>query len=134
MKKLLSAALALLMALSMLTACGSGDTVPEEASGGSEDEVLTLRTCTQSPDTNINTIVTRYFAERVSELSEGKMEIEVYINAELGSEQSVMEQVLTGTLEMAPISTSLLANVVPETGIYSLPFLFPTMELSLIHI
>ena len=29
---------------------------------------------------------------------------------------------------MAPISTSLLANVVPETGIYSLPFLFPTME------
>ena len=79
MKKLLSAALALLMALSMLTACGSGDTVPEEASGGSEDEVLTLRTCTQSPDTNINTIVTRYFAERVSELSEGKMEIEVYI-------------------------------------------------------
>ena len=131
MKKLLSITLIFVM-MSMLTACGSrgSDNASTANPSGNTagDEVVTLRTCTQSPATNINTIVTRYFADRVSELSDGKMEIEVYINAELGSEQSVMEQVLTGTLEMAPISTSLLTNVVPEPGIYSLPFLFPTME------
>lgn len=131
MKKLLGITLIFVM-MSMLTACGSRGSDNASTANPSDntagDEVVTLRTCTQSPDTNINTIVTRYFADRVSELSDGKMEIEVYINAELGSEQSVMEQVLTGTLEMAPISTSLLTNVVPETGIYSLPFLFPTME------
>lgn len=134
MKKFFSIALALVMILSLAAGCGGTKPAPADTSGGGtpvetpSDDVLVLRTCTQNPDTSITTIVTRYFAERVAALSEGKMEIEVYINAEFGSEQSVMEQVMTGTLEMAPISTSVLANVVPEVGIYNLPFLYPSME------
>lgn len=137
MKKTLSIALALVMILSLFAGCGKTETpaantpaeTPAEAPAAApSDDVLVLRTCTQNPDTSITTIVTKYFAKRVSELSEGKMQIDVYINAELGSEQSVMEQVMTGTLDMAPISSSLLANVVPEFGIYNLPFLYPSME------
>ena len=122
MKKTLSIALALVMILSLFAGCGKTETpaantpaeTPAEAPAAApSDDVLVLRTCTQNPDTSITTIVTKYFAKRVSELSEGRMQIDVYINAELGSEQSVMEQVMTGTLDMAPISSSLLANVVP---------------------
>lgn len=132
MKRTFSIVLALVMLLCAFTACGTvpaADAPDSNAEAGDSDgAVLTLRTCTQNPETSITTIITRYFADRVSELSEGTMEIEVYINAEFGSEQSVMEQVMTGTLEMAPISTSVLANVVPECGIYTLPFMFPSME------
>ena len=135
MKKTISIVLALVMILSLFASCGQTEkpaaTTPDTSAPSADapsDDVVVLRTCTQNPETSITTIVTRYFAKRVEEISEGKMKIDVYINAEFGSEQSVMEQVMTGTLEMAPISTSVLANVVPEVGIYSLPFLFPNME------
>lgn len=137
MKKRISFFLAFVMLLSLLTGCGGGqkpatspanpattETKKEEAKTDATAEARVFRLATQNPETNPTTIVMREFARMVEEKSNGTMKIEIYPDAQLGSEENVMQQVLTGTLDMAPISSPVLGNVVPEAGIFAFPFLF----------
>ncbi len=62
------------------------------------------------------------FAERVSELTSGKVKVEVFPNAQLGSETQTLEGLQTGTIDLGIISV--WANVVQPGRVFDLPFLF----------
>jgi hypothetical protein len=66
-----------------------------------------------------------HFATYVSEHTAGKFTFKVFPLGQLGGERSMAEQVQTGTLPMAAITTAVLSNFVPEIGVVDLPFLFP---------
>lgn len=65
-----------------------------------------------------------FLAERVAELTDGRVEVRVFHGGELGSAPDVIEAVQLGTLEMATATMGVMANFVPEFDIVSLPFLF----------
>ncbi|MFP4374459.1 MAG: TRAP transporter substrate-binding protein [Spirochaetaceae bacterium] len=68
------------------------------------------------------------FEELVEERTDGKISIEIFPNAELGDERTLLESMQIGTVEMGVITNGPVANFVEEIAVFELPFLFPTPE------
>lgn len=60
----------------------------------------------------------------VAEKSGGKLKIQGFWNAQLGSDQQAVQAVRSGTLDIVVASTSPLVGLVPQLGVFDLPFLF----------
>jgi len=60
----------------------------------------------------------------ISERSKGRHSIKVYGNSALGSEKDTIEQVRIGALDMIRINVAPMNNVVPETMVPTMPFVF----------
>ena len=68
------------------------------------------------------------FAKYVEEHTNGAIKINVFPMSQLGPEMSMTEQVQSGTLDMATITTAVLENFVPQAAVLDLPFVFPNRQ------
>ncbi len=66
----------------------------------------------------------KYMAELVKERTGGKIEIRVYPDSVLGSENSVMEQMVYGGIDMSRFSLGTLSQFFPELWTLQLPYLY----------
>lgn len=62
-----------------------------------------------------------FFAEKVKELSGGRMQVEVFADALLGTEDALLSNIQTGALEMGNFSST-FANLVRRAGIFDFPY------------
>jgi len=62
--------------------------------------------------------------EVVEERTEGRYVFRHFPSSGLGGEREVIEGVQLGTIEATIVSSGTLANFVPETGVFDIPFLF----------
>ncbi|MBU2886710.1 TRAP transporter substrate-binding protein [Gilvimarinus agarilyticus] len=65
-----------------------------------------------------------HFAERLRQYSKGEMEVELYPSGQLGSERELIELIQIGSIDMTKVSASSLEPFIPETKIFSTPYLF----------
>ena len=65
------------------------------------------------------------FAAYVKEKTDGRIDIATFPAGQLGGERSMAEQVQSGTLQIATITTAVMQNFVPQSAVMDLPFLFP---------
>ncbi len=70
----------------------------------------------------------KYMAELVKERTGGKIEIRVYPDSVLGSENSVMEQMVYGGIDMSRFSLGTLSHFFPELWTLQLPYLYTDSE------
>lgn len=70
----------------------------------------------------------RHVGKLVAERTNGRLGIKVYPNGALGTEKDTIEQLKIGGLEMMRINVAPLNNVVPETMVTALPFIFRSTE------
>ncbi|WP_299233056.1 TRAP transporter substrate-binding protein [uncultured Halomonas sp.] len=68
------------------------------------------------------------FEELVEERTAGKLDIELYPNATLGDERTLLEGMQIGTVDMGVITNGPVANFLEEMAVFELPFLFPSPE------
>ena len=68
------------------------------------------------------------FARIVNQKSNGRVEVLIYPNNQLGNEKEMIEGLLLGTLDIAVPSNGVVTNFVPRLGIFDLPFLFRSRE------
>jgi len=73
-------------------------------------------------------IAAERFQKLVSEHTNGAVTIEIYPNASLGDERTLLEGMQIGTVDMGVITNGPVANFVDEFSVFELPFLFPTSE------
>jgi tripartite ATP-independent transporter DctP family solute receptor len=66
----------------------------------------------------------RYMGQLLAERSGGKLGVKVFPNGALGGERDTVEQLKIGGLDMMRINVAPLNNVVPETIVPALPFIF----------
>lgn len=78
---------------------------------------------TGAPNHHYQTIATK-FADRVSELTNGDVKIEVFPSDQLGKQLEITEGVMIGTHDICQTSDTILSNWIPEFGIGNLPFIF----------
>lgn len=128
-----AAFLAILLALSLiLSACGgsspSTEDKPADQAGGSEPaaaQPVTLKFAHAGSETHQYHIAATKFKELVEQKTEGSVKIEIYPNAQLGSEREEAEGVRIGTIDLATVSADgMMANWVPELSVFAVPFLF----------
>jgi len=83
---------------------------------------LTLRLSHPQPKESARGYGAEFFARRMSELTNGKVKVEVFPDAELGSEAKTLAGMQTGSIDFGIISE--WTNVVKAGRVFDLPFLF----------
>lgn len=68
------------------------------------------------------------FEELVEARTDGKVNIEIFPNASLGDERTLLEGMQIGTVDMGVITNGPVANFVEEMAVFELPFLFPSPD------
>lgn len=69
-----------------------------------------------------------YFAERVGELSQGRLVVEVRSSASFGDDVAMVQALRDGTLDISANSQGPIAAVVPEFNAFGMPFLFASPQ------
>lgn len=65
-----------------------------------------------------------FFAKRVGELSEGKIQVEVFPNAQLMDDDKVFQELTRNNVQMAAPSFSKFTPMAQEFNVWDIPFLF----------
>ncbi len=63
-------------------------------------------------------------AELIDQKSDGKLQVQIYPSQQLGSERELLELLQIGSLDVTKVSGAVLENFVPQTRVFSLPYLF----------
>src|SRR5690606_23038035 len=66
----------------------------------------------------------RYLAQRINELSDGELEVEIFWSSQLGGAREMVQGVATGSIDMQMDVIELLVTLEPRIGVLSLPLVF----------
>ena len=69
-----------------------------------------------------------FMADRLEEVSGGKMTIDIYPGGQLGSERELMELLQIGSLAMTKVSSSPMEGFVPAMKVFNVPYVFRDNE------
>lgn len=69
-----------------------------------------------------------HMQERLSELSGGRLQMQIYPSGVLGSEVQCIEQLQSGQLAMSKTSTAAMETFIPELGVFGVPYIFRDRE------
>jgi tripartite ATP-independent transporter DctP family solute receptor len=137
MKKFISLLLILALSLSMLSGCSNNEASQPSGENESEqenqepEEVITIRVGhTLQESTPSHIMFLEGFKPYVEENSNGRIEVELYPNSSLGSERVMTEGVQLETLEIAYVTTAVLANFDEKFLVFDLPFLFNNADIA----
>ena len=67
-------------------------------------------------------------AEKVAEKSKGRMRVDIYPNAQLGSERELLELLQIGSIGMTKASAAVLESFMPAMAVVNLPYVFHSKE------
>jgi len=65
-----------------------------------------------------------YLKDRIENLTEGKIEVQLFPQSQLGGDRETTEGVMNGTIEMSWPASGPMALIVPELGVLDLPYIF----------
>jgi len=89
---------------------------------------ITLRSADIHPDGYPTVEAVKYMGELVSQRTNGRIKIEVTNNAALGTEKDTIEQTRFGVIDMNRVNAAPFNNLVQQTVVLGLPFLFRSTE------
>lgn len=69
-----------------------------------------------------------FMAQRASELSDGKLTIDIYPAEQLGSEQQCVELLQIGSLAITKVSAAVMESFVEDYKVFGLPYVFRSKE------
>ncbi len=92
--------------------------------GRASAQAITLRSADNQPDGYPTVEAAKFLGRLVEERSGGRMRIQVFHSRQLGDERDTLEQTRFGVIDLNRINMAPLNNLVPETVVPSLPFLF----------
>jgi tripartite ATP-independent transporter DctP family solute receptor len=107
-----------LVALAATTAMATGAVACE----------ITLRSSDTHPEGYPTVAAVEYMGDLLEERSGGRLCIEVYHSAQLGQEADTIEQTQLGVIDMNRVSLGPFNNIIEETKVFSLPFIFRSTE------
>jgi len=103
----------------LLCGCGKG-------SNGNGTVVLKAGFSTNSSDPRV--VATEQFKKEVEEKTEGRIQIEIHPDSELGADSDLIKGVVNGTVDITASSAGNFASYEPNVGISAFPFLFDGFE------
>ncbi len=113
----------------LLSGCGRSSKTSD--SGAKQDQEISEQTIKLAHVVNEKDgfhIAAMKFEELVEGRTEGKINIEIYPNATLGDERTLLEGMQMGTVDMGLITNGPIVNFMEDIGVFELPFLFASPE------
>ena len=103
----------------VLTGCGSSD---------EEVQRYSWPLATASPEDTVTQIFAEKFAEEVSDLSDGKMKIQVYANSTLGGDRDLLETCSDGDIPFVVQNTAPQVSFMSDLAVFDLPCVFDSLD------
>lgn len=143
MKKKMALILAALLCLSLCACAQSGtsgtsaDTDTDTASPSSSNEVsgdtaaepeFVFKIGHDQGEDHPYENFAQAFKAYVEEHSDGRIQVDIYNSAVLGSETEMTESLRLGTLDFLISTTSNSSSIIPEIGVLGMPFLYQSTE------
>ncbi len=116
-KKLISATLAVALVVSSFAACGGGDKTPANSDSG---EQVVLRMASDAPLEHISSVLNQEAIAEVLEKTEGRVKIDYYPASQLGGYDTVYEELVRGTIDLAQITIPDALD--PRLGVPYMPY------------
>lgn len=126
-KKALVMLLVLVFCISIIgVGCSSKESGEKPAGQPAEKKVekVTLRLGHEMPEDHPYHLGALKFGEILAQKTNGKYEVVVYPNAQLGTQKQMAEMVATNQLDLCLTWQGILEAFDPNTGVVSLPFIF----------
>ncbi len=101
-----------------LTGCASGQDVQR----------YSWPLATASPEDTVTQLYAEKFAERVSELSNGSMRIQVYANSTLGGDRDLLETCADGDIPFVVQNTAPQVSFMKNLAVFDLPCVFDSLD------
>src|SRR3990172_10706713 len=76
-----------------------------------------------NPPKHGTTLAAQQFADKLAELTGGKVKVVHHHSGALGGEREVATQVQLGTVDLTPVTAAPLSTLVPEMSAFQLPYL-----------
>ncbi|SKC89349.1 TRAP transporter substrate-binding protein [Maledivibacter halophilus] len=127
MKKSILAIVLMIVMILPLAACGNKD-ASSENSGTQKDEIYELKFAHVVRPTTPKGAAAEEFKKIIEERSEGRIKVTIYPDSQMGADQEINEQILSGTLDMNAPFFSTLTSFVEEFELFDLPYLFNSSE------
>ncbi len=89
---------------------------------------VTLRSADIHPDGYPTVEAVKYFGKALSDKTNGKYNVQVFFSGQLGQEKETIEQTRFGVIDLNRVNTAPFNNLIPETAVLGLPFLFRSVE------
>ena len=126
MKKATSMLLVMGLSAGLLAGCGAKSVSGSEEATAENPMVLTLSHGLS--ETHTVHIAMEEFAEKVEERTDGRIKVEIFPNAQLGSETESMEQLTAGVIAMTKVASPILATYEEGYNTFGLPYIFDDTE------
>lgn len=107
-----------------LFGAGCANQGPENSAQATKENPLVISLPHNMSETHTVHIALQGFADEVYERTDGRIKINIYPNAQLGSENDVAEQLMAGVVQMTKVSAPVLATYDAGYNTFGLPFLF----------
>jgi len=101
--------------LAILSGCGIKEFSPWVIANGSPEDTVTY-------------YYTVKFAEEVERLSNGKIEVQTYVNSTLGGDTELLENCVSGDIPFVVQNTAPQVSYIPEIAVFDLPCVFSDIE------
>lgn len=111
----------LLVVLVSLSLAAPGD---GEGAASAPGNVVTLRYATSLSEDSAYYKGAVALAEAAKELSDGRLQIKVFPNAQLGTDRDMIEGMQLGSIDLASPSTGAMGSVLPAATVLDLPYIF----------
>ncbi len=93
-----------------------------EASSGGEE--MTLKFAHEEGQGDVQDLYANKFKEVIEEKTNGRIKVDVYTGGTLGTSIDILHSLQTGAIDLAITSPGFSGDVIPESQIMSIPFLF----------
>ena len=122
-KRILAVLMASVMAAGLLSACGSSDTAPaDDGAAGSPEYVWKCALNSTEGDNAYDTAAA--FKDKIEELTDGRVQVDLYGGAQLGSTTEVLEGMSVGVADIMCESVGTLGPFTPLANIDIMPYLY----------
>lgn len=81
-----------------------------------------------NPPKHGTSLASQQFADKLAELTGGKVKIAHHHSGALGGEREVAQQIQLGAVDLGPITTAPLSTLIPEMSVFQLPYIFRDYE------
>ena len=109
----------------MLSVAGLWGLLPGCARIGASNRITLAHTLDEQHPVHLAMV---RFRDELIRLSGSTLAVEIFPNAQLGTERELVELVQLGAISMTKVSSLSLENFAPDMGVYSLPYLFDDSE------
>lgn len=132
-KKIFSIIMVITLLIISATGCSSGSSTSDNTSqntsnnNASETEstqTLSLRAAHVMSEKDPYHLGMARFVELVKEKTDGRIDIQIFPNGQLGAERDITEGVSMGTIDIAVVTNAFCVNLAPELGVIDFPYLF----------